>query len=53
MDKKNFIIIYILLGIIIALLIWLMIQNGEMKNDIINLGNYLSEKIDNLTSYVK
>ena len=45
--------IYILLGVIIALLIYVIIQNNEMKNEIINAGNYLSEKIDNITSYVK
>lgn len=53
MNKKNMIAIYILLGIIIALLIYVIIQNNEMKNEIINAGNYLSEKIDNITSYVK
>lgn len=42
--------IYILLGVIIALLIYVIIQNNEMKNEIINAGNYLSEKIDNITS---
>lgn len=41
--------IYILLGVIIALLIYVIIQNNEMKNEIINAGNYLSEKIDNIT----
>ena len=45
--------IYILLGVIIALLIYVIIQNNEMKNEIINAVNYLSEKIDNITSYVK
>lgn len=45
--------IYILLGVIIALLIYVIIQNNEMKNEIINAGNYLSEKIDNITSYIK
>ena len=45
--------IYILLGVIIALLIYVIIQNNEIKNEIINAGNYLSEKIDNITSYVK
>lgn len=53
MNKKNMIAIYILLGIIIVLLIYVIIQNNEMKNEIINAGNYLSEKIDNITSYVK
>ena len=53
MNKKNMIAIYILLGVIIALLIYVIIQNNEMKNEIINAGNYLSEKIDNITSYVK
>lgn len=53
MNKKNMIVIYILLGVIIALLIYVIIQNNEMKNEIINAGNYLSEKIDNITSYVK
>ena len=53
MNKKNMIASYILLGVIIALLIYLIIQNNEMKNEIINAGNYLSEKIDNITSYVK
>lgn len=52
MNKKNMIAIYILLGVIIALLIYVIIQNNEMKNEIINAGNYLSEKIDNITSYV-
>lgn len=50
MNKKNMIAIYILLGVIIALLIYVIIQNNEMKNEIINAGNYLSEKIDNITS---
>ena len=49
MNKKNMIAIYILLGVIIALLIYVIIQNNEMKNEIINAGNYLSEKIDNIT----
>lgn len=53
MNKKNMIAIYILLGVIIALLIYVIIQNNEMKNEIINAGNYLAEKIDNITSYVK
>lgn len=53
MNKKNMIAIYILLGVIIALQIYVIIQNNEMKNEIINAGNYLSEKIDNITSYVK
>lgn len=53
MNKKNMLAIYILLGVIIALLIYVIIQNNEMKNEIINAGNYLSEKIDNITSYVK
>ena len=53
MNKKNMIAIYILLGVIISLLIYVIIQNNEMKNEIINAGNYLSEKIDNITSYVK
>lgn len=53
MNKKNMIAIYILLGVIIALLIYVIIQNNEIKNEIINAGNYLSEKIDNITSYVK
>lgn len=53
MNKKNMIAIYILLGVIIALLIYVIIQNNEMKNEIINAGNYLSEKIDNITSYIK
>lgn len=53
MNKKNMIAIFILLGVIIALLIYVIIQNNEMKNEIINAGNYLSEKIDNITSYVK
>ena len=53
MNKKNMIAIYILLGVIIALLIYVIIQNNEMKNEIINAVNYLSEKIDNITSYVK
>lgn len=53
MNKKNMIAIYILLGVIITLLIYVIIQNNEMKNEIINAGNYLSEKIDNITSYVK
>ena len=53
MNKKNMIAIYILLGVIKALLIYVIIQNNEMKNEIINAGNYLSEKIDNITSYVK
>ena len=53
MNKKNMIAIYIWLGVIIALLIYVIIQNNEMKNEIINAGNYLSEKIDNITSYVK
>lgn len=41
MNKKNMIAIYILLGVIIALLIYVIIQNNEMKNEIINAGNYL------------
>lgn len=45
MNKKNMIAIYILLGVIIALQIYVIIQNNEMKNEIINAGNYLSEKI--------
>ena len=53
MNKMNMIAIYILLGVIIALLIYVIIQNNEMKNEIINAGNYLSEKIDNITTYVK
>lgn len=53
MNKKNVIAIYILLGIIIALQICIMSQNNDIKNEIINAGNYLSEKIDNLTAYVK
>lgn len=53
MNKKNMIAIYILLALIITLQIYVIIQNNDMKNEIINAGNYLSEKIDNLTSYVK
>ena len=53
MNKKNMIAIYILLGVIIALLIYVIIQNNEMKNEIINAGNYLSENIDYITLYVK
>lgn len=53
MDKKGLIVMYVLLGIIIVLLVYLIIQNYELKNEVINAGNYLSKKIDNLTSYVK
>lgn len=53
MDKRNLIVIYVLLGIIIVLLVYLAIQNNELKKEIINAGNYLSEKIDNITSYIK
>ena len=53
MNKKNMIVFYILLGVIIALLIYVIIQNNELKKEFINAGNYLSEKIDNITSYVK
>ena len=44
MNKKNMIAIYILLGVIIALLIYVIIQNNEMKNEIINV-KYLHDEI--------
>ena len=53
MNQRHMTAIYLLLAIIIALQIHLTIQNIKMKNEMINAGNYLSEKIDNLTSYVK
>lgn len=51
--KKKLTIICILLGIIIALQVCLIFQNIELKREIINGTNYLSEKIDSLTSYIK
>lgn len=38
MNKKNMIAIYILLGVIIALLIYVIIQNNEMKMKLSMLG---------------
>ncbi len=57
MNNKNGKVIYFLLGIIIVLLIYLIIQSHDMGkdilNEIINNGSSLSRKIDTLTSYVK
>lgn len=53
MNKRHLMIIYFLLVIIIITLIYLIVQNHNLKNEIINIGNYISEKVDILTSYVK
>ena len=53
MNKSNLWAVYVLLGVIIALLLYLILQQNAMRNELINAGNYLSEKIDNLTAYVK
>lgn len=53
MNKRNLVVIYALLTIIIALLMYIILQNNQMQADFINGANYLSEKIDDLTSIVQ
>lgn len=51
--KKECVMIVVLLIIIIILLIVIIRQNMELRSQLINIGNYLSEKLDNLSSAVK
>ncbi len=57
MDKRylmrHLIVIYLLLAIIIVLLVILVNQNAQLQNDVVNIGNHVSEKLDHLTSTVK
>lgn len=52
MSKKQFQIICILLFIIIAILIYIANQNHQLMKDFLNVSNYLSDKIDSLTTKV-
>ena len=52
MDKKQFAIICVLLLVIIMLLIYVANQNNQIMKDFVNVGNYLSEKLDILTGKV-
>lgn len=52
MNKKQFTIICVLLLIIIGLLVYLITKNQQFMTDFYNTGNYLSYKIDILTSKV-
>lgn len=51
--KKENLLLYLLLVIIIIMLIIIIRQNNELLSQLNSLGNYLSEKIDSLSSYVK
>lgn len=53
MNNRQFAVIVVLLLIIIALLVHLNAQNNETYAQLIHGINYLSDKIDVLTSLVK
>lgn len=53
MNKKQIYVNYFLMAIIIILLLVIIKQNNQIQTDIANGGNYISKKIDDLTSIVQ
>lgn len=52
MSKKQFLMVCVLLFVIIALLLYIANQNNQLMKDFLNVSNYLSDKIDVLTTKV-
>jgi hypothetical protein len=51
-SKKQFLMVCVLLFVIIALLLYIANQNNQLMKDFLNVSNYLSDKIDVLTTKV-
>lgn len=52
MNKHHLTAIYLLLIIIVGMQIYIINQTNHMRADMYNGGNYISDKIDHLTSLV-
>lgn len=52
MNKRHLTVIYLLLIIIVGMQIYIIKQTNNIKADMYNGGNYISDKIDHLTSIV-
>jgi hypothetical protein len=52
MKKRVLLFNYIILVVIISLLIYLIVKNNQLRTDMVNLGNYISEKLDILNSRI-
>ncbi|MPN06908.1 hypothetical protein SDC9_154165 [bioreactor metagenome] len=52
MSKRHLVVIYLLLAVIVCMQLYIIKQNDQIKRDIVNSGNYISEKLDILTSKV-
>ena len=52
MNKHNLTGIYILLVIIVGMQFFIINKTNKIQADVVNGGNYISEKIDTLTSKV-
>ncbi len=50
--RKQFFLIYIMLVIILIIQIYIMFQISDLHSEITNSFNYISEKIDFVTSWV-
>lgn len=52
MNKRHLTVIYLLLIIIVGMQIYIIKQTNNIQADMYNSGNYISDKIDHLTSIV-
>ena len=52
MNKRHFVGIYILLVIIVVMQFYIINKNNKIQADVVNIGGYISEKVDNLTTKV-
>ena len=52
MNKRHLTCIYILLAIIVGMQIYIINKTNKIQADVTNIGGYISEKVDNLTTKV-
>lgn len=52
MNKRHLVGIYILLVIIVGMQFCIINKTNKIQADVVNIGGYISEKVDNLTTKV-
>lgn len=52
MNKRHLVGIYILLVIIVCMQFYIINKTNKIQADVVNIGGYISEKVDNLTTKV-
>jgi len=52
MNKRHLVGIYILLVIIVSMQFYIINKTNKIQADVVNIGGYISEKVNNLTTKV-